>query len=311
MLLQNPAYSHTPFVQPKSKFHCRTFYKVPAVRIGRDTSWFGVGSLPHRDPAAALYFIESHSTLLPFWPELPALGEYMLARAERALSPTWRGYGVAEARALDLLPSCWQGKVFPLIKGQLCGAVTQRCYSQEGSLALESLVDRVSREAEFQVEKLSTFGREVLIILDEPGLGGSHRGDEEEVVVKEVQRVRSLGCHVGIHSCARLPSWIWNHLGADEIELLSFDALLTAPYEFLTPHNETEQPRERADLIIAPGTFPGAAPRSDPAILLATGEEEFRRISCAFPHVRLLRSATCGHAGSDEGWLERLYTPRF
>ncbi len=147
----------------------------------------GIGSLPHREVAAALRFSFAHG--LPFLPELLGLGEGILSSGDRAC---WPGF-------LEGIVGCAFAKV------QCVGPVT----SGEDMTARAVALVRAVRQA----------GPTPVFFFDEPALRGPLDG-----LTAAVSAVQAEGAVVGVHCCGQAD---WAALMRTGVDVLSFDVRLS------------------------------------------------------------------------------------
>lgn len=126
---------------------------------------------------------------------------------------------------------------FRAVKGQIIGPFTLLSVlkdSQDRSLLYhEPFQDVVAKhlamKARWQIERLKTFGRPVLIFLDEPGLAGFGSSAFIAVSAELVQRllgeviqgIHDAGGLAGIHVCANTD---WQLIFDTEVDVINFDA---------------------------------------------------------------------------------------
>ncbi|NTU82452.1 MAG: hypothetical protein HGA45_24280 [Chloroflexales bacterium] len=169
----------------------------------------GVGSLPHRDPAAAVRLVADLCPEIPFWPQLPQrapselMVEQALAPVAELLQPRKGSYGYQleqrdRAELLDrltygqaaLTPEVAAGffafeealaaNAFPravALKGQIIGPLTlaAQIFVDEQPLlrdpeGLAVIRAYVERMARWQIMRLARWRTPVLLVLDEPYL---------------------------------------------------------------------------------------------------------------------------------------------
>jgi|GEM_PF-2803198 len=273
---------------------------------------FCVGSLPHKDPGAALDFIMRRPWIIPFWPELPAVSrqELMLPRALRALENEWNGYRKDEASGLYALKSFLDknGRA-PLLKCQLPGPLTivqampgRGDWSEKLKVAVKACLKQVYWQWEFLRDSAAA----LLFVFDEPFFGFSEKHEQQilEAYTYLYVRTTELGCSAGIHTCAALEAALFSL----PMDLYSFDGLKTA-LESGSALCEALRAVIQRKAVLACGVFPACCRTEFQAALMA-GEQSFRRLSALLKPVsggQLLLSAACGHAATDESWLQALY----
>jgi hypothetical protein len=205
----------------------------------------GVGSLPGREPAAALALVARWAPELPFWPQLPARSDLvdellggapglrreaggparvsdraaLLEHLRRApLAPPPAGLGA-------LLEAVRRGD-FPrarALKGQLAGPVTLAAalaVAPEDAELRAALATRVAREAAAQAEALCAAGLPALVWLDEPALGTDLAG-APALLRPALAAIGAAGAATGLHTCAPPP---WSLLLGLAPDVVSFDA---------------------------------------------------------------------------------------
>ena len=220
----------------------------------------GIGSLPHRDPAAAVDFVETWSTEIPFWAQLPqrTADENMLTQMLMPLRDLLRPrrWGQLEiapgalsefrrrlrderaelekdtAAGFFAFESALQDGRFAealALKGQLTGPITlARCLFYQGRAVVtlpdlpEELTEYVRRLGLWQAARLNAFGKPVWLFIDEPALAlGPTPPDFFAGLKQLVATLRAAGIYTGIHCCATPAPVVLCGLQPD---LISFDA---------------------------------------------------------------------------------------
>ncbi len=197
----------------------------------------GIGSLPHRDPTAAIELILK-SCDIPFWPQLPERSflEGMIPQYAEGLPglvvdetrqrvfvrhspeeitafyektsedgefPISTDYAVGLSMFLEIT----EGRNFPIIKGQITGPLTftlglklqdgRTIYADEELREIGLLL--LQAKARWQMERLSSRAEGVIIFIDEPIL--SAIGSSSYLGVSEEETLRMLsGTVEAIHS---------------------------------------------------------------------------------------------------------------
>jgi hypothetical protein len=227
----------------------------------------GVGSLPLTSVPSAIRAVAELSPEIPFWPQLPqrSEGESIIGQSlgivAGLVEPRNEGYGyqVKEGRidsvlevlhrsVGDLLPTNAPGfgafekalssRLFPhavAVKGQTAGPITLSAYlfhkgrpflSDPALFAAITL--HVSRRVCWQVERLKSARRPVLVFVDEPALcqdvaGASSPSEETRIdaLAATLEDARTRGAYVGLHCCAARP---FERMRRAKPDILSFDA---------------------------------------------------------------------------------------
>lgn len=168
----------------------------------------GVGSLPHRNTAAALRFVARTAPLVPYRPELVGRSD-TIAGQPRGRAEFLRAFAEGlfpQARAL---------------KGQVCGPLTGAVVRKQS--ISEALAEQLV-QAEAEASGLSRPGLPVIVVVDEPCLGQLQPGDRVEVIAA----IRALfgviedaGAAPGLHCCDAMDLALLMEL---EPAVWSFDA---------------------------------------------------------------------------------------
>lgn len=281
----------------------------------------GVGSLPNRDPDAAIDHVARFAPVVPYWPQLPARDprEGMIAQAIAPIASLvepdgrpWRfrlrpgAAGDLEA-ALDaadpaLVPSHATGFApflealamgrfteAELVKGQLAGPATiAACVGPPetwGPARMAALARHVARAAAWQARALAGYGHAVLVVVDEPVA----TGEPPREILAVLAEIRSAGALAGVHCCGRFPTAL---LGTGVLDAASWDARL-AP--------------DLAPLVVAAGVLPmpGVVSTVDPSEPAhATARELLRRFGGHLP-ARVLVTPNCGLGQGTEALARR------
>lgn len=191
----------------------------------------GVGSLPFGDPVeAARHALRAYE--LPFCPQLPRLDGDMV-REWLGSDPGRCGWSADRDRRR---PAAWEAFAFELaarppehrlVKLQVTGPVTlaaalERAGGRPGcgadvlSLAPEVAVWLAANAAE-QVRRLHELGLDVLLLVDEPGLGETGLGPAEVAVWDPLRAVADAW---GLHVCGVVP---WHVVDSAAPHVISFD----------------------------------------------------------------------------------------
>ena len=220
----------------------------------------GIGSLPLRDPAAAIDFVARHSPQIPFVPQLPNY-------SKRELMLNQILYGLDDAFALDgevpsprvdakhlvvslterpaklvmhsqtwklFLDAARTGKFAnaAALKMQLCGPVTLASLLKlngipfiENAALFEAVVVRVRKVITHVATLLREIHPKVIIQLDEPLLEQSPNG-AHDALWQCIVAVHEMVCESMVHCCARLENGRLLDCGAD---ILSFDVYTFPP----------------------------------------------------------------------------------
>lgn len=197
----------------------------------------GIGSLPHRDPAAAAAW-SAAAYELPFCPQLPAL-EGDMVREWLGADPDRCGWSPARDRER---PPAWEALLARLdaappahgvVKLQVTGPATLACALERGrggapsraaALALaHELATWLAANAAGQVRALRRRGLDALLVVDEPALHLFGTRDVE----RAWDPLRAVAPAWGLHLCCEVP---WDVVERARPDLLSFDLAL-APLE--------------------------------------------------------------------------------
>lgn len=155
-----------------------------------------IGSLPLRDPVAAVHYSLRHD--IPFLPELPLLGDAMLSYIKRP----------GELSCL----SQFKKHRFETVKVQVVGPATLILAGYDPD---ESLI-RIYRHIEVILENLQA--KELILFLDEPALGQA--GFDFEELWGQI--FRDFPVIPGVHVCGNMQ---WDRLFQSKVvEIISFDA---------------------------------------------------------------------------------------
>jgi hypothetical protein len=199
--------------------------RFPAAFAGAST---GVGSLPHRmaDEAVQLALYAD----VPYWPQLPQrhADEGMLRQFTTPGAPAMpdRTAGLwALAAALD-------DRRLPALKGQITGPVTMG----QAVADWPTLATSLAAKAGWQTRWLQRWADEVLIVVDEPGLGSLTDADQEaagEALSTVFAAIRQSGGVAGVHCCADTD---WDWLLSLAPDVVSFDLAHGPPLGLLARH---------------------------------------------------------------------------
>src|SRR4051812_40799563 len=143
----------------------------------------GVGSLPHRDPAAAAAFVLATTPNLPAMPTLPKYDP-----AEGMIEHAIAGDTLESERAF--LAAYRKGPV----KAQLTGPVTLAVAVGDADRALELFL----RNAAALEQQLR--GRPALCVLDEPSFGAGSSLDASGLLLQAIDAVGKFAV-TGVHCC--------------------------------------------------------------------------------------------------------------
>jgi hypothetical protein len=184
----------------------------------------GVGSLPFRDPEAAVRHVAANYRL-PFCPQLPRLEGDMVVEwlggdpgrcgwspdRDRERPAAWEAFTRVMAHAP---PS------HGVVKLQVTGPATLAAALEgRGRYDLASeLAHWLAANAAGQVRRLGELGLSAVLVVDEPGLADAGIAD-----ARAYDPLRSTGASAwGLHVCGRVP---WGLVDRLEVDLLSFDAV--------------------------------------------------------------------------------------
>lgn len=220
----------------------------------------GIGSLPHRNPEAAVRFVAEHSPTIPFWPQLPQRsdGEMMLPQMLAPLLDVLQRHSTARfdipvdklnefrqrlreadvrldensAAGFYAFERACKSNVFGqavAMKGQITGPITlAHCLFVDGKpLAtlpetLAEFTDYLCRLGMWQIQRLQQFDKPILLFIDEPALTLGASSPLSLISLQQlVAALCSTGAYVGIHCCASdLPDLICRV----KPDIISFDA---------------------------------------------------------------------------------------
>lgn len=185
----------------------------------------GVGSLPHRDPAAAVRFaLETATDFLPL-PQLPALGtaETMIEQLSLWVGRTTPGPddGFSALMPFAEALAAHPGK---RAKVQLVGPVTALACSAHSRLT-EPVGERCVRLLLALASATQLPRARVVVQLDEPMLGAADAASLESLRMA-VAALRHAGHPVWVHCCGTVDWDVLLSVGADGY---SIDAWLTQP----------------------------------------------------------------------------------
>ncbi len=297
----------------------------------------GIGSLPFHTTTDAMRAIVRHCGEIPFWPQLPRLsdregviGQGLGVIADH-VEPRSGGYGYevktgkidAVVAALHRSSGCLtsanaagfaafletlSGGAFDsamAVKGQIEGPITLATYlfyRDRSFLADESLFAAVafhiSQIVCWQIDRLKSFGRPVVIFVDEPALclneaiaPGIRQERRLSALSSVLDDARARGAIGGLHCCAARP---FERMCAAKPDILSFDAHQGLDQFFACP--------DAADFIRRGGSVAyGLIPTSAAAETLSAGAIFNRWLMAASiagdPQAlarRALVTATCG-----------------
>jgi hypothetical protein len=184
----------------------------------------GVGSLPFRDPEAAVRHVAG-SYGLPFCPQLPRLEGDMVVEwlggdpgrcgwspdRDRERPAAWERFTRAVAH---------EPPPHGVVKLQVTGPATLAAALEgRGRYDLASELARwLAANAAGQVRRLGELGLAAVLLVDEPGLADAGIAD-----ARAYDPLRSTGAVAwGLHVCGRVP---WGLVDRLEVDLLSFDVV--------------------------------------------------------------------------------------
>lgn len=322
----------------------------------------GIGSLPHRDAGKACELTLAHLDEAPVWPQLPhrdfrenmyaqysegmpgvvvdeekekvwcdttrdLLGEVeevYRAYLEDDLSVGYIGKNHAEGLHLFLERVEGEGKVYPLLKGQVTGPFSYGLtvlngdnrpllYNDQVADAMVRVLNLKARWMEGRLRKTGA-AREVLIFFDEPYLvsvGSALVGVVEDQVVDMLRSCREkLGCRVGAHCCGNTD---WTLLFKAGMEVVNFDA-----YRYM--ESMALYPAEVEDFLRGGGVLAWGLVPNDADVRKVTADDLARRfeegvellasrgVSRELLWEQALITPSCGLEGVDEEDAERAYS---
>jgi hypothetical protein len=188
----------------------------------------GVGSLPFRDPEAAVRHVAG-SYGLPFCPQLPRLEGDMVVEWLGG-DPARCGWSPDRDRER---PAAWEAftrvvahapPAHGVVKLQVTGPATLAAALEgRGRYDLASEIARwLAANAAGQVRRLGELGLAAVLVVDEPGLADAGIAD-----ARAYDPLRSTGAVAwGLHVCGRVP---WGLVDRLEVDLLSFDVVRHDP----------------------------------------------------------------------------------
>lgn len=236
---------------------------MPFVPAGAVT---GIGSLPLTSVESAIHSVAQFSPEIPFWPQLPRISAQESAIGQglgivaHLIEPRSGGYGyqVKEGRIDSLLGllhrssgeltsanaagfgafeealSCGLFNSAAAVKGQIEGPITLSAYLFHNDLPFLSdpalfaaIAFHVSQVICWQIDRLRSAGKPVLLFVDEPALcleTPANAVSEEKrlsALAATLEDAKSRGAYAGLHCCATRPFERMRHAKPD---ILSFDA---------------------------------------------------------------------------------------
>lgn len=177
----------------------------------------------------------------------------------------------------------------------------------------DALVKNLSMKAAWQVERLSAFGKPVIVFIDEPALeslGSAFSAVAPEAVAERIREVadaiRARGGIPGIHCCGNAD---WSLVFSSGVEIVNFDAYDYLDRVLLYPEDIREFLSGGGALawgIVPTGLSAGAATAAELAERLEAG---LRRLGAAgVPRDELVRAAivtpSCGLGSLEPGTAE-------
>ncbi|MDQ7794198.1 MAG: methionine synthase [bacterium] len=219
-----------------------------------------IGSLPHRDPVAAMAVVRRHLPECPYWPQLPrrdrreqmdlqfSEGLPGLADGDRgsdlaaAGEAIYRRYleadpvlAIGPERAAGLYALAGSGPLgrAVAVKGQITGPLTLGLSLEDGSGrpllyredAMDLVVKVLAMRARWQERFLARLNPRTIIFVDEPSLATYGSGffayDRAAVIAWLTEVLEALTGLRGIHCCANTD---WPAVLATPAHIVSFDA---------------------------------------------------------------------------------------
>lgn len=168
----------------------------------------GVGSLPHRDMAAALRFVARTAPMVPYRPELVGNLDTM---------------GGQPRGRVEFLRAFAEG-LFPqarALKGQVCGPLTRAVVRK---LSISDAMAEQLVLAEAEASGLSRSGLPAIVVVDEPCLGQLVPEERAEVIAAIralFGAIEDAGAAPGLHCCDAMDLTLLTEL---EPAVWSFDA---------------------------------------------------------------------------------------
>jgi hypothetical protein len=228
----------------------------------------GIGSLPHASAAEAIQFVAEFSPEIPFWPQLPQRSKQELAvsqglgiladlieprtesygyqvkagRLEAALATLHRTDGqLTETHAAGF--SAFMSAVFPsalAVKGQIEGPITLAAYLfhkdrpfLSDPTLFAAIAFHVSQTICWQIDRMKSTGRPVLLFIDEPALCLDPDETRLNALAVAINDARTRGAVSGLHCCAHGP---FEQMCRVRPDILSFDAYEGLERFFTDPH---------------------------------------------------------------------------
>jgi len=216
----------------------------------------GIGSLPHKNPDAALDLVFKYLPQIPFWPQLPKRDarEGMVAQFtehlackesdlevfyERLIANDLEYFKISPEAAFGLYKFLTRPelKKAELIKAHITGPFTFAAGIKDESgkallsdpALMQAVIKGLSMKALWQMDLLKKFGKKVIMFLDEPYLGcfgSAYTPINREDVVKGLSELaaplKAQGALVGVHCCGNTDWSIFTD--TKEIDIINFDA---------------------------------------------------------------------------------------
>jgi hypothetical protein len=251
----------------------------------------GVGSLPHRSVSDAAAFVREHCAAARFVPELPS------ARGGRGMIASLRTPPRAQERGL----AGRIGAGAEVLKSQLCGPAT---FAKETGVSLRAAERAVAARIEEIVANMRAAAprARLVVVLDEPHLGGVKRADPAVVSIRRLLgRVRKLGGLAGIHCCDHADASV---VAALDPDLYSFDAwsglettLEAAPFRRWL----------RRGRLLALGIAPTTPSRTSASNLANRIRAAFAAAQLDLRSQPVLLTGACGFGRSTRSWTDRAH----
>jgi len=199
--------------------------------LPNDCTATGIGSLPHRDPQAAVRLVLKIFPELPFWPQLPSRSSEERMTKQFGL-PVLRQENAAGF--FELIKALQHQPPAQLrgIKGQVTGPATWLVanYIKSGEILLDDISKNLAMNAAWQIDQFKQFNVPVIIFLDEPVLGKLPRYSFLSSVslmrswTRIINTIHEAGGLAGIHCCDRMD---WGLLFRCPVDIISFDVSLS------------------------------------------------------------------------------------
>lgn len=179
----------------------------------------GIGSLPHKDPAAAVDFVFRHSPELPYLPQLVQHSPREMMIAQLADEGGERLDASNGFAALEPFRLALEASGSPIAKVQIVGPVTA------SAAGIGDAERRILRLAELLHQELAAPSRALIIQLDEPLLTPGQPAAAVRSLADVVAALRHRAA-VWIHCCGNVD---WEAITLAQPDGISFDLWSSAP----------------------------------------------------------------------------------